>query len=399
MVGGGGAIPEGRLPFGSAAAMLAFARSEAAFLAAVATAAVAYTVGASWFEDLDDIPTSLLLISVLFVVMVWASFNVVRHADALAEILGEPYGTLILTLAVICIEVSVVAAIMLNGDPDPELARDTMFAVLMIVLNLVVGLALLIGGLRHGEQSFNLQGAQAFLAVLIPLSIISLVLPRFMSNTHDARFDAGEAVLFCGLTLVLYGTFLALQTGRHRGYFVDHAEERDHRGLHRPAEADHPGDRHGEGGGHKSIAYHALMLIGTLVPIVLLSEKFAAVADHVIDASGAPAALGGMLVAALVLCPEGFAALSAAAENRLQRAVNISLGSALSTIGLTVPAVLIIGLLTAHPVILGLTAPKIALLALTLLICSLTFGGVRTNVLQGLVHLALFVVYVVLIFD
>lgn len=378
--------------------MLAFIRSEAACLAALATAAVTHTFGAPWFEHLDDIPTSLLLIGILFVVMVWASFNVVRHADLLAERLGEPYGTLILTISVIGIEVSVVAAIMLNGDTDPELARDTMFAVQMIVLNLIVGLALLIGGFRHGEQSFNLQGAQAFLAVLIPLSAVALILPRFMESTQDARFNAGEAVLFCGLTLVLYGTFIALQTGRHRGYFVESARTEHAPDNHAPDDQ-HAARPHRPAGEQKSIAYHTLMLIATLAPIVLLSEKFAAVADHAIDTSGAPAAVGGVLVAALVLSPEGFAALRAAAENRLQRAVNISLGSALSTIGLTVPAVLVIGLLTAHPVILGLANAKIVLLALTLFICSLTFSGVRTNMLQGVVHLALFVVYIVLIFD
>ncbi len=370
--------------------MLATARSEIALLAVLLSAAIFYTVGSGWFVDLGDPLKVWALLLWIFVAMLWASFAAVRHADHLAEILGEPYGTLILTIAVISIEISVITAMMLNTDPDPELARDSMFSVVMIVLNLVVGLSLLIGGLRHGEQSFNLQGAQAFLSVLVPLTVVSLILPRFTSSGSGVGLSIPEAVIFCGVALVLYGTFLAIQTGRHRQYFVENGEGH---AAAMPAPSPHR-LRDGRGA-----VYHGAVLILLLIPIVLLSEKLAVIVDHGLEESHAPTALGGLLVAVLVLAPEGFAALEAAYRNQLQRAVNVCLGSALATIGLTVPAVLIVGLLTGLDVMLAVASSEMILLALTLFVASLTFSGARTNMLQGMVHLALFVVFVVLIFD
>jgi Ca2+:H+ antiporter len=372
--------------------MLSTIRSEAPFLVAAATAAVMYTVGYGWFYELANPLALIALLVWIFVVMLWASFAAVRHADGLAELLGEPYGTLILTIAVISIEVSVVAAIMLNADPDPELARDTMLAVLMIVLNLVVGLSLLVGGLRFGEQAFNLQGAHAFLAVLIPLSVVSLILPRFTVATSDPSLSETQAILFVGVTVALYATFLAIQTSRHRAFFVEPAAAGE------SLVAVEPDSRKGHGE-PRSIGYHGAFLLLTLVPIVLLSKKFAILVDYGTSATGAPPALGGVVVAILVLAPEAFAALEAAYANRLQRSVNICLGSALATIGLTVPAVLLIGVFSGIHVVLGLADAKIVLLALTLFVASLTFGNARTNMLQGMVHLALFAVYLVLIFD
>jgi Ca2+:H+ antiporter len=372
--------------------MLSAIRSEAALIVAAATAAILYSVGSGWFYDLGDPLRLGGLLAWLFVVMLWAAFSAVRHADSLAELLGEPLGTLVLTVSVISIEVSVIAAIMLNADPDPELARDTMLAVLMIVLNLMVGGALVVGGFRYGEQSFNLQGARTFLSVLVPLAVVSLILPRFTVATSDPSLTTSQALLFCGVTVALYATFLAIQTGRYRGYFMDAPAAAATAAPERPAHA--PRRRE-----PNSVGYHAALLLLTLVPIVLLSKKFAVVVDFGIDVTGAPPALGGVLVAALVLAPEGFAALEAAYRNHMQRAVNVCLGSALSTIGLTVPAVLIIGVYADIHVVLGLVDAKIVLLALTLFLASLTFGAMRTNLLQGVVHIALFVVYVVLIFD
>ncbi len=335
----------------------------------------------------DPLPAALFFLW-LFGVMLWAAFSVVRHADALAELLGEPYGTLILTIAVIGIEVSLIASVMLTGQSAPTMARDTMFAVLMIVLNGLVGFALLLGGLKHHEQDYNLQGARAFLSVLLPLSIFALVLPRFTVSTPDPTFSPLQAGFFALVTVLLYGVFLAIQTVRHRGFFEQPAIEGGSKGE----------GQHGHGP-IRSLPYHAVMLILTLVPIVLLSKRLAKVVDYGIVQAGAPVALGGVIIAMLVLAPESMAALGAALSNRLQRSINLLLGSAVATIGLTVPAVLAIGLIFHQEVTLGLDNASMIMLILTLVVSTMTFGAVRTSLLQGAVHLVLFFAYLMLIFS
>jgi len=370
-------------------AKASFLREEAGFLVGAVTTAILMTVGGVWFDGLGQSLLTPVLFVWVFGVMIWCAFGVVRHAESLAGLLGEPYGTLILTLSVITIEVALIAAIMLTGDANPVLARDTMLAVIMIVLNGIVGTALLIGGLRHKEQTFNLQGARTFLAVLIPLATMSLVLPRFTKSTVDPTLTTLQAVMFATITIALYATFLAVQTSRHREYF-----------LQPPSTGAQANDPHESP--HQvvhSVAYHAVFLVLTMLPIVLLSKKLALLVDFGIVSLAAPAALGGILVAVLVLSPEGMAAIHAALANQIQRAVNICLGSALATIGLTVPAVLIIGLITGQTVVLGLDEAEMVLLLLTLLLSALTFGGIRTNMLQGAVHLVIFAVYIVLIFS
>ncbi len=363
-------------------------KEEAPFLAGVLTLAVFQFGGDGWLYGLEDRLVAAGLFLWLFVAMLWAAFGVVRHADALAELLGEPYGTLILTIAVIGIEVSLISAVMLTGEANPTLARDTMFAVLMIVMNGLAGAALLIGALRHREQSYNLAGARAFLAVLLPLATFALVLPKFTVSTDAPTYTAGQEAFFAVVTILLYGVFLVIQTVRHRGFFSQPAAD----GGEEPAADDH----HGHGPVH-SVPYHALLLVLTLLPIVLLSKRLAGLVDFGIVEIGAPAALGGVVIALLVLTPEGLAALGAAARNQLQRSVNIILGSAVATIGLTVPAVLAIALATGQEVVLGLSDVSLVLLVLTVLMSLLTFGGARTNLLFGAVHLVLFLAWLVLI--
>ena len=365
-------------------------RRESPFIAGALTTAVLYTFGERWLHDLSNPLVFAALFLWVFAVMLWCAFAVVRHADSLAELLGEPYGTLILTIAVIGIEASVIAAIMLSGPDNPVLARDTMLAVIIIVLNGMVGIALLIGGLRHSEQEFNPEGARAYLAVIVTLSTTTLIMPTFTISTADPSLTPLQAIVFGTITVALYLTFLGIQTVRHRGYFIQ------------PAVAGTPvEDDQGE---HQLVAprstgYHAIFLLLTLLPIVLLSEKFAALVEHITEEFGAPVALSGVLVALLVLAPEGLAAFRASYANHLQRSVNICLGSALSTIGLTVPTVLVIGLLANEHIILGLDGTEMVLLILTLFLSALTFGGVRTTVLNGAVHIVVFFVYLVLIFD
>ena len=351
--------------------------------------------GQAWFAALADGVSSpadpfiaAALFAWLFPILLWSAFGVVRHADVLAERLGEPYGTLILTLSVIIIEVSLIAAIMLVGDANPTLARDTMFAVLMIVLNGLVGLALLIGGLLHREQDYNLRGARAFLSVLVPLAVFALILPAYTTSTDNPSFSPGQSAFFALISVLLYGVFLAIQTGRHRGFFVEEVA-----GEHAVAE------RGDEPARHHSTLYHAALLLLNLLPVVLLAEHMAELVNYGTEEIGAPGGLGGVVVAALVLAPEGIAAMRAARANLLQRSVNLLLGTALSTIGLTVPAVLIIGLITGKTVLLGLDAVSQVLLVLSLVLSTITFGGVRTNLLQGAVHLVIFVAYVILLFS
>ena len=365
--------------------MLSRCRSELPFFVGAATLAAFELGGDRLLMGLHDPLLALGLFAWLFAAALWAAFGVVRHADALAHKLGEPYGTLILTLAVVGIEVALISSVMLTGNSAPTLARDTMFAVLMIVLNGLTGTALLIGAWRHREQSYNLQGARAFLAVLVPLSVFALILPRFTKSTEQATFDPYQTAFFALLTILLYATFLGIQTVRHRGFFES------------PGGTVTDNDGHAPGSVH-SIAYHTAFLLLTLAPIVLLSKRIATVVDFGIASAGAPVALGGVLIAALVLTPEAMSALAAARRNLLQRSVNLLLGSALATIGLTLPAVLMISLITGHTVTLGLDDTSIIMLTLTLMVSTMTFAGAPTSVLQGVVHLVIFLAYLELIF-
>ncbi|MGH8272928.1 MAG: calcium:proton antiporter [Gammaproteobacteria bacterium] len=313
-----------------------------------------------------------------------AAFAAVRHAEHLAHRFGEPYGTLILTLSAISLEVATVITVMLHGKDDPLFARDTLFSVLMIVMGGILGVSLLVGGLKHHEQGYNLQGAKTFLSVLIPLAVIALVLPRFTVGGGEGVHPFGEAIFLIVICLLLYGVFIVVQTRSHASYFIatDAAASE-------VAAASPP---HGW-------PYHSVMLVVYLLLVVLTAKLFALPLDIGLDRTGLPSELGALAVAILVLAPEAMAAISAARTNQMQRSVNIGLGTALSTVALTVPAVLCIDLVTNHAAFLGLAAGPMVLLLLTFGVSILTFSGGRTNMLQGLVHIALFLTYIVLIFS
>ena len=357
-----------------------------------ATVALFFFFGDRWLADIDSAVPSALLFVWLFAVVVWCAFGVVKEADHLAEILLEPLGTLILTLSIVIIEVVLIGAMALGGKSAPTLGRDTMFAVLMIVLNAAVGLCLLLGGLRHHAQAYNLQGAVAYLAVIIPLSVIALILPDFTHAFPTGSLTLIQAAFFSLFTVLLYGIFLAIQTGRHRDFFVELGPN--------PGEVvAASGTPDTRGVRASEIGRHTLLLLLTMLPIVLLSKPLAKLIDYGIAVLGAPAALGGLLIALIVFLPEAITALRAALDNQLQRSINLCLGAATSTIGLTVPAILCVGIATGKPMILGLDPSSVTLLLLTLLLSTLTFSGPRTTVLEGSVHLVLFLVYIVLIFS
>ena len=355
----------------------------------IATAVVLTVLGEQWLGDLSRTAAATLLFVWLFAVVMWSAFAVVRHADCLAANLGEPYGTLILTLSVISIEVMMIAAVMVTGEDKPTLARDTMYAVVMIVLNGMVGVTLLLGGWRHREQQYNLQGANAFLAVIVPLSILGLVLPKYTHSTQDPTFSTDQAIFMVLLSVGIYAVFLGIQTVRHRGHFTQPVTD-----------GDDAADSHGHAALEaRSSAFHALMLVLYLAPMVLLAKNLASPINYGIEVLTLPEALGGFVVAVLVLSPEAMSAARAALSNALQRSINILLGSALATISLTIPAVLLIGLVSGENVVLGLDDEESLMLIVTLLVSMLTFAGGRTNVLQGAVHILLFFAYIMLIFD
>lgn len=351
----------------------------------LSTTALFFANSDKWFADLSSPVWFAFLFAWLFAAILISAFAVVRHADSMAVLLGEPLGTLVLTLSMSGMEMMMITAVMYAGTGESSLARDTMFAVVMVVLNGLVGACLLLGGLRYLEQTYNLYGASSFLSVLLPLAVLGLILPNFTVSSPGPTFSPLQAIFLVIMSLGLYGVFLMTQTRRHRGYFVAPGGE---------IEGDHD-DSHGE---TRSIGYHGAMLLAHVLPIVLLAKKIAVPIDYATNVLKAPAALGGLLVATLILSPEAMAAVRAAKANKLQRAINLALGTALSTISLTIPAVLIIGFVTGKTIILGLDPANSVLLLLSLVVSMLTFARERTNALLGAVHIILFLAYLTLIF-
>jgi Ca2+:H+ antiporter len=353
-----------------------------------ATAAVFAIAGRPWVMSQASSWIGGVAFAWLFVVIIIGAMNVVRHADCLALILGEPYGTMILTLSVTSIEIMTIGIVMTTGEPDPTLARDTMFSVVMIVLNGLVGLALLLGGLRYKEQEYNLRGVNAYLSVIVALSIFGLVMPNVTESTREGTFSTGQEIFLIVMCVGLYAVFLAIQTTRHRGFFVDLVEG--------DVSASDTAEHHASLG-VTSVRYHTTLLIVYLALVIFLAEQLAVLLDHGIDVLGAPSAVGALAVAILVLSPEGLGGIRAARANRMQRSINILLGSVLATLALTIPAVVIIGMIEGYNVMLGLDHVEVAMLILTLLVSMLTFASGRTNVLQGAVHVMLFLAYLLLL--
>lgn len=327
-------------------------------------------------------PAGLVFAAVLLVILFGTVFAAVHHAEIIAQRIGEPYGTLLLTMAVTVIEVAMIASIMLGEKAVPTLARDTVFAVVMIVCNGLVGMCILAGGLRYREQDFQVTGANVYLSVLIVLATITLILPNYTLTTPGPVYSTGQLVFVSAVTLVLYGVFLYTQTIRHRDYFI---VENDNDPGHAPASG-------------KVLMASVVLLFVALVAVVLLAKKFSLVVDAGAAAIGAPPAFAGIVVALLILLPESVAALAAARQNDLQKSINLALGSSLATIGLTIPAVAVTTYVLDKQLVLGLGAREMVLLLMTILLSMLTFGTGRTNILFGLVHTLVFAVFVFMVF-
>ena len=356
----------------------------------LATTLVFLVFGQSMLADLSHPARFTLILTWLLLTILFSLFAVVRHAESLADKLGEPLGTLVLTLSVTGIEVMIIIATMSTGHGSPTLARDAMFAVIMIALNGKVGLTLLIGGLRYKEQDYNLQGANSFLAVILPLAVIGLVLPNYTISAPDQTFSSIQTAFLIIVSVALYGVFLTIQNGRHRAYFRTARPTAETKDAKRKWRIVHE---------VRSFPYHLLLLLAYMGPLMILTQHLAVPIDFTIHVLKAPVALAGLIIAMLVLAPESLGAVRAALANDLQRAVNILLGSVLATIGLTIPAVLTFGLLYHKPIILGLDPIDVTMLSLTLVLSTMTFSSSRTNVLLGAVHLLLFFAYLLLIFQ
>jgi Ca2+:H+ antiporter len=316
-------------------------------------------------------------------ILIGAVFASVHHADVIAHRTGEPYGTLILTVAVTVIEVALILSIMLAGEGNPTLVRDTVFAVLMIVCNGLVGLCLIVGGFRYGEQGFQLSGTNSYLVVLMPMATLTLILPTYTISAPGPFYTPMQLGVVSVVTLVLYGVFLYVQTIRHRDYFLSDAGSPDVSHVLPPM---------------REVWESVVLLLAALAAVVLLAKSFAASVEGAVAALGAPAGLVGLIVALLVLFPESLAAIRAARLNDLQKSLNLALGSSLATIGLTIPAVAVLAVVLGEKLELGLDMGDTILLVLTFAVSLVTFVSGRTNILPGFVHLVLFVIFVFLIF-
>src|SRR3984893_14249855 len=336
-------------------------------------------LGVSFTPSVAGLAFAVVLLAILFGTV----FAAVHHAEVIAQRVGEPYGTLLLTLAVTVIEVALIATIMLGEKSVPTLARDTVFAVVMIVCNGLVGICILTGGLRYREQDVQVTGSSLYLSVLIVLATITLIMPNYTLTMPGPIYSAGQLGFVSVVTVLLYGVFLYTQTIRHRGYFIG---------------KEHAPGNFGVPLSNRLLALSIVLLLVSLLAVVLLAKKFSLVVDFATGLIGAPPVFAGVLVALLILLPESVAAIAAARKNDLQKSINLALGSSLATIGLTIPAVAVAAYALDKELVLGLDPEELVLLVLTFILSMLTFGTGRTNILFGLVHIVVFVVFVFLVF-
>jgi Ca2+:H+ antiporter len=332
------------------------------------------------------LPMGVILGTLCAIALIGSVIAAVHHAEVVAHRTGEPLGTLVLALAITVIEVALIVTMMLSGGPDKNtLPRDTIFSAIMVICNGLLGLCLLIGSLRHREQTFHVVGANAALATLVALTTLSLVLPVFTTSSRGPTYTNGQLVFASIASLVLWGVFVFVQTVRHRDYFlpVDNVADEN---IHAPP----PSTR--------LALLSFLLLFVALVGVVGLAKVMSPVIEAAVIAVGAPKGVIGVAIAIVVLLPETWAAVRAARANRLQTSMNLALGSALASIGLTIPAVAFTSMLIGMPLVLGLDPKDLTLLLLTFLVASITLVAGRTNVMLAAVHLVIFGAFLLLAF-
>ena len=335
-------------------------------------------LGASFFGA----PDNGILTAIVAAILGAAVLSAVYHAELIAHRVGEPFGTLILALAVTIIEASLIVSMMLSdGEAAKALARDTVFAAIMIVLNGIIGVCLLVGGRRHTEQRYTQYGVSAGLAMIATLAALVLVIPNFTTSEAGPYYSNKQLIFVSVISLIIYATYVIAQTIRHRSYF-----------LPKDFDEEAPIDYGPQPQGMVLTSIFGL-LVAALVAVVLLAKALSPAIKEGVASIGAPAATVGIIIAALVLMPEGLAAARAAQQNKLQTSLNLALGSALATIGLTIPVVAVVALTLDLNLVLGLDAKSTTLLWLTLFVSSLSLGTGRTTVIQGTIHLVIFAAF------
>jgi Ca2+:H+ antiporter len=362
-----------------------------AFPAAALVLVMTVVFADAWLERAPAWLTTYALPLLATALLIGCVFAALHHAEVVGERVGEPFGTLTLTLSVTIIEVALVASMMLNEENNPTLAREAVFSVVIIVCTGLTGLCLFIGALRHYEQDIQPQGTSAYLTVIMALAVTTLVLPNYTVTTPGPIYSTGQLIFVSVASILLYGAFLFVQTVRHRRDFAE-----------LPHGTTLPGVAHAHALPSARAAFIALVgLLASLLGVILLAKKVAVGVESGLAQLPLqrPDAIAGAVIAMLVLMPEGLAAVRAAARNALQTSVNIALGSALATIGLTIPAVTAVSVVSTRPIVLGLDPRDQVLLWLTFAISVVSFGTGRTNVLSGMVHLVVFATFVLFLFS
>jgi Ca2+:H+ antiporter len=312
--------------------------------------------------------------------LIGAVIAAVHHAEVVAHRVGEPFGTLVLAISITVIEVALILSVMIAGKGETSaVARDTIYAAVMIICNGVLGICVFLGGLAHREQSFRIEGAGPGLAALMAMAGLTLVLPDF---TPAGAYSTLQLEFVAVVSLVLWCVFIVFQTMRHRDYFLPVLQEDPDAHANPPSPSE-------------TWASFGLLLV-SLVAVVGLAKMLSPTVESAIDAAGAPKETIGIVIALLVLMPEGTAAVRAARADRVQTSMNLAIGSALASIGLTVPVVVTAAVAFGLPLVLGLEPKDIGLLALTFIVSAVTLGTGRTTMMQGAVHLVLFAAFLFL---
>ena len=355
----------------------------------------------------EPIPSTVLalVLAGIVAIIVVAAGGVVAQAEALARRLGDPYGTLVLTLSIVVIEVVLIAAVMLGPGEHATIARDSVMAVSMIILNLALGLCLLVGGLKHGALALNRVGTSSYLMLLVALTALAFALP--IAIGRDGAYLPAQALVTGGLTVAVYAFFLWRQMTAQAGEFREvelglgtrPAGSADGPAASDPAAEERTPLRETFAVHRAELLLRSALLVATVLPIVLLSHHMAGLLDDGLARLGAPVALGGVLIAMIVFTPETLTAVRAALAGEMQRVANLCHGALVSTLALTIPTVLVIGLLTGTPVVLAESPANLLLLGVTLAVTALSGSAPRVTAVHGVVHLLLFAVYVMVLFS
>lgn len=317
------------------------------------------------------------------ILLIFSVMSAVHHSEVVAHKVGEPYGTIILAIAITVIEVSIIISLMMSGgDEAVSLARDTVYSATMVILNGIVGLCLFIGGMKHHEQKFSKHSVTIALVSLISIIVFTLVIPTFTESVHGSYYSTPQLIFASISCLVIYGFFLFAQTSRHREYFLSTEDGENHNGIVIS---------------NKKMTVSLVFLVLSLAIVVLLAKTLSPTIENIIISYNLPLTLVGVVIAVIILLPEAIAAVNAARKDKLQTSLNLSLGSALASIGLTIPSVAIVCIMYDIKIILGLDIKSIILMGLSVFTVMLSLGSGRTNLVYGVVLLVNLFAFIFLI--